>query len=201
MMSNQTHIEIDTRIKQINQKFKQECTRIRIIRRGNKLSLRGTFPNKYIKGGRWKQARIPLGLDATQQGLELAIPKAREVYEHIRTGKHSRETILSFAKNSVHDIVLKDISIETSAKAEYQVSLDKRADIYDIREGWLWEIKSGKASARSVGQLYEYMQLASVTRGVLVAESFCITAKTLVQELMFFGYEIQLKEYRVKRYD
>lgn len=53
--------------------------RVKILQRGNKLSIRGRFPPKPGDGSKPKRYIIPTGLSATATGLKLALAKAQQL--------------------------------------------------------------------------------------------------------------------------
>ncbi|MEB3213056.1 MAG: DUF3596 domain-containing protein [Leptolyngbyaceae bacterium] len=79
MIVNKTHT-IDNRIATINQKFKVAQLGIQLERRGQKLSIRGTFPPKPGSHRlRPHQQRVSLGLPATPEGIKTAEQQAKMI--------------------------------------------------------------------------------------------------------------------------
>jgi integrase len=71
---------LDQKIAQVNQRLKIAQLGLQIERRGQKLSLRGTFPPRPDSGRlRPYQQRLSLGLSATPDGLKLAEQQAKIV--------------------------------------------------------------------------------------------------------------------------
>jgi integrase len=71
---------IDSRIAQVNQRLKAAQLRLQIERRGDRLSLRGTFPPRPDSVRlQSHQQRLPLGLPATLDGLKQAEKEAKIV--------------------------------------------------------------------------------------------------------------------------
>ncbi len=71
-------MNFDEQIAAANQRLKAQKARITIIRKGQLLSLRGTFPPR-TGSGKPTRGRIPLNISATPQGLKRAESKAVQI--------------------------------------------------------------------------------------------------------------------------
>ena len=168
----------DINIEIANETLKGEGIGISIERRGGKLCLRGTLPDRNSVAGR-KQKRIPLGLPATETGVEIAASKARETWEEVCKQEDA-------AALSLHDAVRDSQCIETEVVVE-----DQRFDGIDA-SGVIVEVKSTSATARDVGQIFGYMEKKCQRFGRLIAPSFGSDALALIEAVNSSGkYEIK----------
>ena len=71
--------DVDELITSANSKL----DRLRIERRGQKLSLRGTFPKKPEEGPGNKRCRIPLGIYANPDGVKVALARAKQAESNL----------------------------------------------------------------------------------------------------------------------
>ncbi len=67
------------RVDQAIEKANQQLSRVRILRRGQKLSLRGSLPKKPGKGKGNQQQTIALGVFANPDGVKVALAKAQRL--------------------------------------------------------------------------------------------------------------------------
>ena len=85
-------------IEGVNGRLKAAGIRLRLERRGNKLSLVGTLPLK--KGEGKKQQRISLGHDFSPHGIRMAERSAMEVWVHLQNGTFSWDDYTSVVDSS-----------------------------------------------------------------------------------------------------
>ena len=151
---------------------------ISIERQSGKLCLRGTLPDRNSVAGR-KQKRSPLGLPATETGIEIAASKARETWEAV--GQQADAAALN-----LHDAVRDSQCVEIVVVVE-----DQRIDGIDAG-GVIVEVKSKSATARDVGQIFGYMEKRCQRFGRLIAPSFGSDALALIKLINSSGkYEIK----------
>jgi len=171
----------DARVEYANQVLSDEGISLSIERRGSKLSVRGTLPDKRHPKGR-KQKRIPLDLPATQDGVHLAVAKARAIWEDVSCARDAN--ILS-----LHDSI-KDLTCE---ETEVEVPHAGRCDGIDA-SGAIVEVKTERATAKDVGQLFSYMHRMNKKTGRIIAPGFRDDAIKLLKILNATGYSVQAQE-------
>lgn len=79
----------------VNEQLKTSMCRVRLEQAGNKLYLRGTLPPKPDSGQtKWKQQRIPLGCNASPEGLKKSRTLAFAVSASLESGDFCWETYI-----------------------------------------------------------------------------------------------------------
>ena len=70
-------------LKALIEKANAKLDHIKIKQRGKKLSLRGTLPKKPGKGSGVEQTFVSLGLSANEDGVRVALAKARKLEDDL----------------------------------------------------------------------------------------------------------------------